>query len=557
MNRFPEDSRAGRWTSMDEHLDIHEQLRSGEGVRRHLPLSGDEMLSGLSVPISSWEDELHIIEEEPDVADEPVLDLEQLELEDPVRMYLREIGRTDLLTTEEEKRFARRIEEGKVLGAIEVQLGQDTGVKPGPLDVVLYLFERFHRNRGLLPILADWSGAPAEATVKQLLRHRSVRDLIDGELGADFIRSVASRLNLPYARAEARITEFSVDTRLLPAEVSESLGGRIGGRLPGLPTMRRSLEPLAAQVGAHFRGVKDDAARSQQRLIEANLRLVVSVARKHLGRGLRLLDLIQEGNVGLMRAVDKFDYRRGFKFSTYATWWIRQAISRAIADQARTIRIPVHMVDTLTRLLRVQRALLQELGREPREDEVGLLMGFIDETSEGQLSAIAQERMPQYSPERPAMTPEEIRREHILQSGALRYRHLPSPARGRLRHAAKRVRDIMKSAQQPISLETPVGEDEESHLSDFIIDRAGPSPVEAASHQLLREQIEDVMRTLTPREREVLVLRFGLADGQSRTLEEVGREVGLTRERIRQIEAQALDKLRHPGRSEKLRDYLE
>lgn len=542
---------------MEEHLDIHGHLQNNESVRRHNPLSSDELVGELTIPISSWEEDLHVIEEEPDVADEPVIDLEELELEDPVRMYLREIGRTDLLTTEEEKRFARHIEEGKVLRAIEVQLAQDLEMKPSSVDIAVYLYERFHWNRGLLAILADWSRAPVEATVRQLLRHRAVRDLLDGELSSDFIGNVGTRLNLPYAKAEARVTEFSVDTRLLPHEISDALGGRIGGRLPSVATERKTCALLTTQLSTHFVAVRDEACRSQQRLIEANLRLVVSVARKHLGRGLRLLDLIQEGNVGLMRAVDKFDYRRGFKFSTYATWWIRQAISRAIADQARTIRIPVHMVDTLTRLLRVQRALLQELGREPREDEVGLMMGFIDEASEVQLVEHANERMPLYAPERMDMTPEEIRREHILRSGALRSRLAPTPVRGKIRHASKRVRDIMKSAQQPISLETPVGEDEESHLSDFIIDRAGPSPVEAASHQLLREQIEDVMRTLTPREREVLVLRFGLEDGQSRTLEEVGREVGLTRERIRQIEAQALDKLRHPGRSDKLRDYLE
>ena len=287
-------------------------------------------------------------------------------------------------------------------------------------------------------------------------------------------------------------------TKPFPMSVFQKKLAVVLGRLTKQYGGEQEKEEIQAEIKALQLDV-DRGSDAKKRLAEANLRLVVSIAKRYVGRGMLFLDLIQEGNLGLIKAVEKFDYRKGYKFSTYATWWIRQAITRAIADQARTIRIPVHMVETINKLIRVSRQLLQELGREP--------------------------------------TPEEIAEE--------------------MKMPVERVREILKISQEPVSLETPIGEEEDSHLGDFIKDDNVPVPADAATFTLLKEQLEEVLGTLTEREQKVLTLRFGLEDGRARTLEEVGKEFNVTRERIRQIEAKALRKLRHPSRSRKLKDYLE
>ena len=329
----------------------------------------------------------------------------------------------------------------------------------------------------------DWEPGPEDEADVEAMAHTKWDDLHDGFgiIVADLESSLDDPVRM-YLREIGRVP-------LLTAEEEVKLARRME---------RGKDEQCKPAVSRDYR-IIEDGEEAQRRLTEANLRLVVSVAKKYIGRGMSLLDLIQEGNIGLIRAVEKFDYTKGYKFSTYATWWIRQAITRAIADQARTIRIPVHMVETINRLIRISRRLLQDLGREPTSEEIAEQM--------------------EISPEK--------------------------------------VREIIKVSQEPVSLETPIGEEDDSHLGDFIEDHTALAPADAASHQLLKEQVEDVLDSLTERERKVLQLRFGLDDGRSRTLEEVGKEFHVTRERIRQIEAKALRKLRHPSRSRKLKDYLD
>ncbi len=479
-------------TDLDKLEEIQQAL-SQAGISTR-----DEIISG-----GAEVEVLFEVEEEADLQDG--LSVEGISVNDTVRMYLREIGRVRLLTGRQETDLAQKIEIGEYLTAYQIQQGADWQRDQVP-EIGMMLFNRLQKSWLVIEDALHLMYEAAEVPMPTPVTLGMVRDILTLQDRLTFEqRQVYERRRsenmkqhkLTTEQFDQTVAQATIVFGLLPRELQQRLAGST--EWPTSQEVYEALKTAYVQLWREWNLAIEAGKIAREDLTQANLRLVVSVAKKYIGRGLQLQDLIQEGNVGLIRAVEKFDYRKGYKFSTYATWWIRQAITRAIADQARTIRIPVHMVETINRLMRESRRMLQELGREPTDEELSKSLGI----------------------------------------------------------PVEKVRSIRKTSLEPVSLETPVGQEEDSQLGDFIEDSKVLAPSDAASHQMLREQVEQVLNQLTERERRVLQLRFGLEDGHSRTLEEVGKEFGVTRERIRQIEVKALRKLRHPRLGKKLRDYLE
>jgi RNA polymerase primary sigma factor len=426
-------------------------------------------------------------------------------IDDSARMYLQEIGRVPLLNVHEEKLLCRRIELGRSLERTEDNHFRKYKKFPSPGEVGIHVISQLSKAYPVVKIIEECIGIHPSSNVVETIKNPKFRSAIDAVIDPSLIAATAKGIDKGTTAAEDAIVNLSINSQLLPPQLLALLAKDKTSwqQLKTLLADDRFLSRIDSrgnEFKACFEQIKAEAKASERHLTEANLRLVVSIAKKYIGHGMPLLELIQEGNIGLIRAVDKFQYRKGYKFSTYATWWIRQGITRSIADQSRAIRIPVHMVETINKLLRTTRQLIQELGREPSYEEIGDRLNISPEKVEGVMALFFRE---------------------------------------------------------PISLDMPIGEDADSRLGDLVEDHASLAPTEATSQQLLKEQIDKVLDELTEREKKVLQLRFGLKDGHARTLEEVGREFDVTRERIRQIEGKALRKLRHPTRSRKLKGYLD
>jgi RNA polymerase primary sigma factor len=467
--------------------------------------AGVEDVSAIVEEVDEKEEIEEFLPEEAEESKPPTAPGEYDVIDDSIRMYLQEVGRVALLTAHEEKVLSRKIELGRYVERIEYNYFRKYKKFPSPVDIVIHVIFQLSKAYPVAQIIEEHIGIEPSSNVVETIKNPEFRSAIDVVIDPALMAAIAEGIDKGTTADEEAIVNLSINSQLLPQQLLELLARDKTSwrKLKTLLTNNMFLSQLdshSSEFKAYFEKVRTEAEASERHLTEANLRLVVSIAKRHIARGMPFLDLIQEGNIGLIRAIEKFQYRRGYKFSTYATWWIRQGITRSIADQSRAIRIPVHMVETINKLLRTMRQLVQELGREPSYEEIG----------------------------------------------------------GRLDMSPERVEEVMALFfRQPMSLDMPIGEDADSLLGDFVADHASLAPTEATSQQLLKEQIDKVLDDLTEREKKVLQLRFGLKDGRARTLEEVGKEFSVTRERIRQIEGKALRKLRHPSRSRKLKDYLE
>jgi len=422
--------------------------------------------------------------------------------EDSLNLYFDEVGQTPLLNGEETKILTSQIEEGKHLVRLEKDWIAEHGAQPSAVDLLLALMERFSGARSLFETLYQYLELPSHGSIAEKVSNPDLRRAIDGNIDQNLSSAIAKITEVSQTRIEKSVIELSLDSRLIPWHIMEEAGQKSSliefGEMLQLPEFRDKLEAHRSEIVKHFEQIRERTRRATNHMIQANLRLVVSVAKGHIDWGVPMLDLIQEGNIGLMQAVRKFDHRRGYKFSTYAIPWIWQAINRAVNDQSRMVRLPGHVVDDLTKLVRARNSLAQKLGRQPTEKELA------SETE------------------------------------------LPS----------KKIESLLKVISGvPVSLDTPVGEDG-SQLGDFIADQAILQPEEQSTASLLREELSKTLESLTPRERRIIELRFGLGNEYSRTLAEVGTELGLSKERIRQIEKEALAKLRHPSHSRELIGYL-